>query len=92
MLVRLLHLFATLIKNLGFAMLLFQGFTSTKGRESVKNSCMEVLAETKTVSRKLKAAKSHVVLLEDSVVDIELKRISFVYEIIITSQCKEKDK
>ena len=53
---------------------------------------MEVVAGTKRISRKLKAAKSHVVSLEDSVVDIELQKISFVYNNIITSQCKEKDK
>ena len=67
----------------------FQGFSSTKRRESVKNSYMEAVAETRTISRKKLHAKSHVVLLEDLVADAEQRRISFVYNDLITSQCKQ---
>ena len=70
--------------------LLFQGFSSTKRQESAKNSFMEAVAETRTILRKRFIAKSDVVLLEDLVVDIELQRISLVYNDLITYRCKKR--
>ena len=50
---------------------------------------MEVVAETRTILRKKLHAKSHVVLLEDLVGNIEQQRIPFVYNDLISSQCKQ---
>ena len=55
----------------------------------MKNSYLEAVAETRTILRKKLHAKSHVVLLEDLVADAEQRKLSFVYNDLITSQCKQ---